>query len=1221
MKKRIVLIVAGLSGLALLLFLAGFYLLDTESGTHFLVAQAEKQLDGDLHIGSSSGKVLDRIELTDILFESSSGKAKIGRLVLDWKSTDLLRLHLHILELSAEDIFYTAIPQPHEPEAEESKPLILPELSLPVTMTIERLQIENFVFLSAPDAKPLTVDKAGLALFWDKDGIQLQELDIAMAEATLQMQGVVTPTGNYPLQLTTNLQTLDPELPSLKLLGEYEGDLQKLLIKEKISGDIGAELNLTVMQPIDALTWQGHIEIKELLPALFSPEIAGVLTGVVQSSGNLQHADLTATLAMRDDTGAEFNWDAELDVQANLETLLITVNQLKLMHAHTPALIELGGTADIDGPLDLTLRWQEFQWPLLAGKAEYQSTRGNLALTGSVDDYHLTMNTEVSGSGIPEAILQLTAEGNTKSVNNLRLTANLLEGVVNVGGKVQWSPAVEWQLQTDATNINPGIQYSQWPGKLNWLIQTRGAIEEAGVVTDVALEYVEGILRQLPVTGKGQIHITPDTIQVNDLHLSSGDAVFTAQGTLGNESTLDWKADVVDFSDLLPESGGQLQSTGSVQGEMSNPRLTVDLSASAITLPHLGLEQLQADIDLDLSGKKAFSLDVSGTNLSSGENRLADFALQGNGTMEEHTVQLLANHDLAQITLGLNGGYLQEQWHGMLDRFNINTTDFGAWQLQEPAAVTAGPTAANLERMCLGRSQTDICVSGSWNSDNSDTKGNVQISQFPLAWLSPWLPETVENLDGMFSLQADAKMEEKLLADVSAEITPGTITYLTDMGEEHLPHQGMNLILHVAEDGLNAAFSLSVDSNTISGNLKSPDLLQTGVGGKAKLDGKLFIDAKKFDTVEALIPAIQDLNAAIAMDFTVQGTLEHPDINGKGIINIPYVLIPAAGLDLTDTTMDILADNTGVRLSGKFNSPKGYMELDGKAILESGQNWPLRLTLKSDNFRLINLPESQVFLNSDLLLEKKNGTISLSGTATIPRAEVLLRELPPGSETTSPDVVILQEKKEEVPTSPLKMKLKVTLGNDVHFVGLGFNAFIDGQLTMTAEPEEQIQGSGAFHIKQGSYRAYGQDLEIQTGVISFPGGPLTQPGINLRATRTVGNIVAGISAIGPVGKPRITTFSNPPMPESQTLSYLLTGSAPENAGSSTKLSIGRQINNKLSISVGTDVTTGDSGFIARYRLNRKIHIQTTTATNSNAADIFYTVELGGEEETEELSAE
>jgi len=210
----------------------------------------------------------------------------------------------------------------------------------------------------------------------------------------------------------------------------------------------------------------------------------------------------------------------------------------------------------------------------------------------------------------------------------------------------------------------------------------------------------------------------------------------------------------------------------------------------------------------------------------------------------------------------------------------------------------------------------------------------------------------------------------------------------------------------------------------------------------------------------------------------------------------------------------------------------------------------------------------------------------------------------------SPDVVILQAHKQDDPASPVQMQLKVVLGNNVHFVGMGLNSFIDGQLTLTADSGEQLFGSGEFHLKQGTFRAYSQDLEIQTGVISFPGGPLSQPGINLRATRTIGEVTVGVSAIGPAAKPRLTTFSNPPMSESNIISYLLTGSAPSNSKTGAKLSVGRQINNRLSVSVGTDVKTGEKEFVTRYRISRKISAQTTTATSSNALDIFYTTEFG-----------
>jgi len=918
---------------------------------------------------------------------------------------------------------------------------------------------------------------------------------------------------------------------------------------------------------------------------------------------------------MRDTDAVELNWDANLDLQANLESLSVHVKQLLLTHADSSAEIRVQGTVDGEQNLDLTLNWQELQWPV-SGESEFNSARGTLLLKGPVDAYRLTLNAEAAGTQIPAVTLQLDAEGNTENIDIAQLAINTLDGVIGMQGNVQWTPHVEWQLTTDGKHINPGVHYEEWPGQLDWLLQTQGELTEQGIAASIGISRLEGTIRELPVSGSGDVQITPEDIKINGLQLSSGSAVFSAFGSLGEASEINWKVNVVDFSDLLPDGGGTLNARGTVQGKMKEPQITVQLSAGSLILPGVEIEQLQTNIALDLSWKEPCNLQVTAKGLQAGDNLVKSVTVQADGTLEDHSAALSASHDLADISLSLTGDYQQEQWQGTVETFTLAGADFGSWQLIDPAKISAGATAADVEKLCLQRESGDVCINGSWDVENTNTKGDVQIDGFLLAWLSPWFPDTLQSLDGVFSLKAAASMQDTLKADVIAEITPGSIGYVTDTGKGNLPHEGAKVKLHIADDSLDADFQLSVDSNTISGTLSSPDLLKVPVVSSAKLDGELFIDAKKFDIVEVLVPEVQNLNAAIDAHFKVQGILEKPDVNGAGKLNIAYVLVPVAGLELKDTTLDILANNKDLTLKGKLNSPEGYLEVDGKAVLDGAQNWPVLLTLKGNNFRLINLPEMQVYVSSDLMLERKKDLLSLTGAVSIPKAEVLLRELPQGTETVSPDVVIVQEMgdKEEKQKSPLQMKLKVSLGKEVHFVGMGLNTFIDGQLTMTAEPEEQMLGSGEFHIKQGTFRAYGQNLDIRTGVISFPGGPLSKPGINLRATRTIGPVVVGVNAIGPASKPRLTTFSNPPMSESNIISYLLTGSSPNDMGKGAMLSVGRQINNKLSVSVGTDVKTGESEFITRYRLNRKIHVQVTTATNSNAADIFYTTELGGDED-------
>lgn len=1214
MKKWIIRISLGLFACLFLIVTALFFLLGTQSGTNFIVSQAEKQLDGQLRIASATGTLLDRLEINDLLFDGLAGKAELGRLVLDWKSSDLFSLHFHIVELSADNLIYTAIPQATAEEPEIKDPISLPDLSLPIRITIEKLAVNNLTFFADVDAEPLTVNHTSIALLWDTTGIQLQELSFSMPEVALQAKGQILPTGHYPLTFETDIQTLSPDYPSVTVHGEYHGDLQKLTITEELRGEIEADIHASLQNVLNDLAWNIDLQITKLTPKTFSPVAPANVSGKITSNGNLQQLAATAQIRVRDEIDY-FNWDAVLDMDVNLESLLVKINKCTLKHLDTVAVLELSGTADMEQQLDIALQWQELQWPV-SGEAEYSSAAGDISLTGTMDDFQLILETAVSGNAIPETVIQLTTDGNRESVRDIQLTLSTLEGKLIISGDAAWAPTVTWEVNTEAQHLNPGVYFAQWPGEIDWLIKSDGQMKESGVFANVIIDRLQGNLREYPIAGKGVINIADETIQIDKLLLSSGDATIDAQGTLGATSDLKWNIHIPDFADLLPDSSGKLSASGSVLGKMTAPKLGVEIIGNSIVLPQGEMQKLQLHADLDLSWEEAFTIDLLAKNLKSGENLIPELTLQAEGLLTKHTLNLFASHELAELSLNLAGGYENEQWQGTLESLLLDTKDMGNWQSKKAVKIKAGSEAATLEQLCLHRETSNLCVNGNWDKENNNTGGKISLTGFPVNWLAAWFPVSLESLGGEFSFEAEATMQDKLSATAQAQITPGKINYITDKNQGTLSHEGLKLDLLIADNGLDADLWLSVDSNIVSGKLKSPNLLKTEQEQSPTIDGQISIDAKNFALVETLIADVQNLQAEIDADFSIQGTLAQPNLNGAGKLNINNILIPVAGLELSDTSLDLLADNSNLKINGIFNSPKGSMAINGHALLDAEKNYPARITLKGKNFRLINLPDIQIYLTSDLLIERNKELTTLSGAITIPKAEILLRELPTGTTTASPDIVIMQEKKEEEPKAPMRMDLKVTLGKKVHFAGLGVNAFIDGQLSITAEPEEQMLGSGEFHINQGSYRAYGQDLQVETGVISFPGGPLTQPGINLRATRTVGDIVAGISVIGPASKPRITTFSHPPMSESLTISYLITGSAP-NAGEGTTLSVGRQINNKLNVSVGTNTKTGDSEFAARYQLSRKFFVQTTTATSSNAVDIFYTTEFGGEEKKEE----
>ena len=1189
-------------------------LLGTEAGVRWLAGMVQERVPDQLEIGSIEGNLLGRLQLTGIHYVGPAGDLSVGRVVLSWNPAELFGLHLHYDEITIADAEFIAAGIPEDTEEKSASVEVdLPDLELPVKFTLDQFALADVRIHSSAEGAPVVIDDAGLSLAWNDNGITIKQLTLTMPEGNLQGSGTINPVGSYPMQIGITAASTLEEAPKIKLAGEIKGDLEALNLSQELTGDITASMNFDISRVLESPAWKGTVEISDLRAELFSPETGGNLTGIINTKGDLSSATVTADLDFRDADTVEMNWDAGLDLQANLETLMLEIRDLSLKHAEAPAELKVQGTVDEQQQFDLKANWHDFQWPL-NGPTEIGIPHGDLSIQGNPDDYRLTLGTSLEGQQVPPGEWNLQAVGDREQLQINKLTGNTLEGVIELVGKVTWQPGIEWQLDLTGDSINPGEMSPDWPGLLGWQISSEGKFGDEGVDARIVIDQLDGVLRELPVAGKGQVQVKTDRIDVEDLVLSSGSAKISVAGNLSQQAALDWQADVPDLADLLPDASGSIQAQGTVRGKMEQPELQFSAVADSVGLAGTKLAHIDLKGDADLSWQKPFSIVINGKELLAGGQNIASFELHGSGTDRDHAFELKAGHEMADLRLALQGGYLEEAWQGVLQALDVESRDLGKWGLRAPVNLVAGAQRAELKDFCLQQGEASLCADGHWQSE-AGSQGKMSIQGFPLAMLSPWFPDAIEQVGGVFSTEAEVSMEQALKVDAKAEITSGKIDYVTESGKGSVPHEGARIDLKIDQDGLDADFRLSLDENIFSGKFQSPNLLEGKSPEETLLAGELVINAGKFDLVEVLVPEIKELDAAIDGNFKLGGNLGRPDLEGKSSLRINHALVPLAGLDLNDTNLDITARNRAITLDGLFHSPDGHMKLDGELKLDGTRNFPGRLSLKGKNFRLISLPEAQVNVSPDLLLERTPDLISLTGKAVIPSAEVLLRDVPAGAKAASGDVVLKDElEEEEEQTAPVRMDLRLVLGEKVHFIGFGLNAFIDGQLTVRSEPGRQIMGSGEIRIEQGTFRAYGQDLDIEKGIVSFPGGPISKPGINIRASRTIGEVVAGINAIGPASKPRLTTFSTPPMAERDVISYLLIGTSASGASGGAKLSVGRQINSKLSVAVGTDVKTGEAEFITRYRINRKIHAELTTSSESSAGDLFYTIEMGGNQE-------
>ncbi len=1202
-----------LVGILLLVLSVLWWAAGTESGARSLLGWAGDLSDDRLQVEAVQGTLLGELQLQGVAYRQPGMRLTIGQARFHWHPLELLGRSLHIETLSVEKLRYTAnADAPPEPPS-DGKPR-LPALQLPIRILLDAVTVDDVVAVTASDAAPIVVHGARLAAVWDADGIALKSLEVATPEADLNASGKLNPLNDYALSLNNQVALHLDDAPKLRLNGKIAGNLNTLTITQRVDGDIQAGIDATLTDPLDKLAWRAKVRLDALRPGQFSKAVSGVLSGIVEGNGGLDGGTVESQLKLRDKDKPEFNWDARLDAKADLATLAVDLQQLLLTHPDSPMHLSASGRYD-ERHMALTADWQALQWPL-TGEADVHSERGTLVVSGKPDDYRLELSAKVGGKQVPAGQWQGNGHGDMRRLHLDELIGDTLNGQLNLSGDILWDPKVGWRLHTRIDDIDPGVQFAEWPGQLSLRVETDGEVLADGVRANVKLDSFDGRLRGLPVAGQGVIDIAPGHYRFDGLKLRSGDARLEADGSLGGASALKWSLDIPDFADLLPDSGGSLRGNGRLEGDYMQPRIVAELDAKKLKLPDLLVGHLQSRFDVDLSWKTPSRLTLDGGDISAAGEKVAALKLKAGGTLEKHRATLVADHALGKLNLAAAGGYRQERWRGKVSRLDLASQDFGDWALSQPVAIDAGAKQARVENLCLAREQGRLCADGEWAAASKGGKASLHASDLQLAWLQPWLPVAIESLSGALNADGKARFGEtplSLIADLRADITPGKLAYALDDGAGEVGHEGGRVTLKVDRGGVDSDLSLSVARNVVKLKLDAPKLLAGGDIMKTPVSGRVRLNASHFEILPALVPDIETLNAAIDTDLSIHGSLGKPLLKGGGKIDLRRLSVPLVGVELENSKIGIRARGQKLVFDGKLRSSNGELKLSGDALLDAARHWPLKLALKGERFRAVDLPDARVDISPDLHVDRTAEKTRVEGEIKVDKADILLSEVPEGSRSPSDDIVIVRRGESkpppEPPALPLYADVDVILGKEVHFIGFGLNAFIDGRLRITAKPEEPLKGSGEIRIEQGTFRAYGQNLDIETGIVSFPGGPLNKPGVNLRATRSIDNVVVGVSAIGSALKPRITTFSKPAMAERDVISYLLTGSPASKIGKGTgMLSVGKQINAKLSVSVGTNPSTGDAEFKTNYRINRKLHLQATNGSKSNAFDIFYTFE-------------
>ncbi len=134
------------------------------------------------------------------------------------------------------------------------------------------------------------------------------------------------------------------------------------------------------------------------------------------------------------------------------------------------------------------------------------------------------------------------------------------------------------------------------------------------------------------------------------------------------------------------------------------------------------------------------------------------------------------------------------------------------------------------------------------------------------------------------------------------------------------------------------------------------------------------------------------------------------------------------------------------------------------------------------------------------------------------------------------------------------VQLVLDLGPDFRVQGQGLQARLSGVLNLNSSSATRglLRLSGDVRTEGGRYKAYGQDLNIESGLLRF-NGAYNNPDLDIVAIRPNLSQRVGVTLGGTALQPRILLFSDPDLPDAEKLAWLVLGRSGADGGAESAM--------------------------------------------------------------------
>jgi translocation and assembly module TamB len=393
--------------------------------------------------------------------------------------------------------------------------------------------------------------------------------------------------------------------------------------------------------------------------------------------------------------------------------------------------------------------------------------------------------------------------------------------------------------------------------------------------------------------------------------------------------------------------------------------------------------------------------------------------------------------------------------------------------------------------------------------------------------------------------------------------------------------------------------------------------------------------------------------SSVGSGYSLGGTIGQPTFNGDFQVRDGVLELYRTNLKISALQADGSFNGDALKFSAKGETAKGQLTVDGHFTWPEGVMTGA-MRLRGEQLLVSDTPELRILASPDIVLHAGANGYQVDGEIRIPSARISPREFTTSVSTSTDERIVgLPDVEDTEPSSADRVttRVKVTLGDAVRVDAYGLKARLEGSVTVSTVPDDVARGNGVIKVAEGQYKAFGQDVRITRGTLSYNDSPLTEPVLDIVAERKIkdADITVAVNVRGTIEQPFISITSQPAMSSNEALSYLLTGrsidtlqsgeasnvnQAAENLAvsggglllgglgtrlgldevsvertgdSDTTVVLGKALSPKLFVSYGISIAEAINTIKLRYTLNERWSLK-AEAGIEQSADVEYRIE-------------